>query len=241
MVTPARYLGQLCKHFAHRLPVTLAERHGRIEFASALCKLETSEDDTALILRLTGADEARSPAAGRGRAPLAAVRVPRAAGHTMDACRAGRFRRQVNEGRGGATNVRRTDHGRGPSRPPGAADAEAGGVACASSSTCMGMTESGRQGNSVYLRGWDDYERYSLKLTGSHTSGLGHAAFRARSPQALAAAGRGAAAIRAGDRLARGRARARARPTSSTIRTAICSRSITRPNGTRRPRRCARR
>ena len=29
----------------------------------------------------------------------------------------------------------------------------------------MGMTESGRKGDSVYLRGWDDYERYSLKLT----------------------------------------------------------------------------
>src|SRR5271170_3752014 len=50
----------------------------------------------------------------------------------------------------------------------------------------LGMTESGRAGDSVYLRGWDDYERYSLKLTGSKTSGLGHAAFRARSPQALA-------------------------------------------------------
>ncbi len=50
----------------------------------------------------------------------------------------------------------------------------------------LGMTESGRQGDSVYLRGWDDYERASLKLTGSKTSGLGHAAFRARSPQALA-------------------------------------------------------
>src|SRR3954467_4931793 len=49
----------------------------------------------------------------------------------------------------------------------------------------LGMTESGRQGDSVYLRAWDDYERYSLKLTGSTTSGLGHAAFRARSPQAL--------------------------------------------------------
>ena len=35
------------------------------------------------------------------------------------------------------------------------------------------------------LRGWDDYERYSLKLTASKTSGLGHAAFRTRSPQAL--------------------------------------------------------
>jgi catechol 2,3-dioxygenase len=49
----------------------------------------------------------------------------------------------------------------------------------------LGMTVSGTKGDSVYLRGWDDYERYSLKLTGSTTSGLGHAAFRARSPQAL--------------------------------------------------------
>ncbi len=40
----------------------------------------------------------------------------------------------------------------------------------------LGMTESGRAGDSVYLRGWDDYERYSLKLTGAtiesfHTHG----------------------------------------------------------------------
>jgi len=49
----------------------------------------------------------------------------------------------------------------------------------------LGMTESGRKGDSVYLRGWDDYERYSLKLTGAKTSGLGHAAFRTRSQQAL--------------------------------------------------------
>jgi catechol 2,3-dioxygenase len=49
----------------------------------------------------------------------------------------------------------------------------------------LGMTVSGTKGGSVYLRGWDDYERYSLKLTGSKTSGLGHAAFRARSEQAL--------------------------------------------------------
>jgi catechol 2,3-dioxygenase len=50
----------------------------------------------------------------------------------------------------------------------------------------LGMTESGRARDSVYLRAFDDYERYSLKLTASKTSGLGHAAFRARSPQALA-------------------------------------------------------
>src|SRR6202048_5269649 len=49
----------------------------------------------------------------------------------------------------------------------------------------LGMTESGRAGNSVYLRGWDDYERYSLKLTAADTSGMEHMALRARSPQAL--------------------------------------------------------
>ena len=49
----------------------------------------------------------------------------------------------------------------------------------------LGMTESGRQGDSVYLRGWDDYERHTLKLTASKTSGMAHMAFRARSPQAL--------------------------------------------------------
>ena len=49
----------------------------------------------------------------------------------------------------------------------------------------MGMTVSGERGDSVYLRGWDDYERYSLKLTASNTSGMEHMALRARSPQAL--------------------------------------------------------
>src|ERR1700677_3876527 len=49
----------------------------------------------------------------------------------------------------------------------------------------MGMTVSGRKEDSVYLRGWDDYERYSLKLTASKTSGMEHMALRARSPQAL--------------------------------------------------------
>jgi catechol 2,3-dioxygenase len=49
----------------------------------------------------------------------------------------------------------------------------------------MGMTECGRRGDSVFLRGWDDYEQFSLQLTAAKTSGLGHAAFRARSPQAL--------------------------------------------------------
>ena len=49
----------------------------------------------------------------------------------------------------------------------------------------LGMTESGRKGDSVYLRGWDDYEHHSLKLTASKTTGMGHMAFRARSKEAL--------------------------------------------------------
>ena len=48
-----------------------------------------------------------------------------------------------------------------------------------------GLTKSGEKGDSIYLRGFDDYERYSLKLTAAKTSGLGHAAYRCRSPQAL--------------------------------------------------------
>ena len=108
--------------------------------------------------------------------------------------------------------------------------------ACASLLTCMGMTESGRAGDSVYLRGWDDYERYSLKLTGSKTSGLGHAAFRARSPQALARR------VKAMNRAGAGSGGSRtnsvmARPISFAIRTGISWKSITRPNGIRRRRR----
>ena len=49
----------------------------------------------------------------------------------------------------------------------------------------MGMTESGREGDSVYLRAYDDYERHTLKLTASKLPGMGHVAYRARSPQAL--------------------------------------------------------
>ncbi len=49
----------------------------------------------------------------------------------------------------------------------------------------MGMTESGRRGSSVYLRGWDDYEHHTLKLTASDVAGMGHFAYRATSPEAL--------------------------------------------------------
>jgi catechol 2,3-dioxygenase len=49
----------------------------------------------------------------------------------------------------------------------------------------MGMNATAREGDSVYLRAYDDYQHHTLKLTASKSSGMGHMAFRARSPQAL--------------------------------------------------------
>ena len=48
-----------------------------------------------------------------------------------------------------------------------------------------GLTESGREGDSVFLRAFDDYEFATLKLTRHTTTGVGHIAYRASSPEAL--------------------------------------------------------
>ncbi len=48
-----------------------------------------------------------------------------------------------------------------------------------------GLTESGREGDSVYLRAFDDYEFHTLKLTASDTTGMGHVAYRTSSEAAL--------------------------------------------------------
>jgi catechol 2,3-dioxygenase len=50
----------------------------------------------------------------------------------------------------------------------------------------LGMEVSGERGDSVYLRGFGDYERASLKLTAAEQPGVGHIAYRTRSPEALA-------------------------------------------------------
>jgi catechol 2,3-dioxygenase len=50
----------------------------------------------------------------------------------------------------------------------------------------LGLTESGREGDSVYLRAFDDYEFHSLKLTASNTTGVAHIGYRASSEQGLA-------------------------------------------------------
>ena len=46
-----RYLSQLCKHFAHRLPVTLEDTTGSITFGMGICNLASSPD--TLVLRAT--------------------------------------------------------------------------------------------------------------------------------------------------------------------------------------------
>ncbi|MBO2450146.1 VOC family protein [Actinomadura barringtoniae] len=49
----------------------------------------------------------------------------------------------------------------------------------------MGLTENGSEGDSVYLRTWDDYEHHTLKLTAHTTSGIRRTGLRASSPEAL--------------------------------------------------------
>src|SRR5690625_7195569 len=50
----------------------------------------------------------------------------------------------------------------------------------------LAMREVERIGNSVYLRCWDEYENYSIKLTAADTNGVGRTMLRATSPEALA-------------------------------------------------------
>jgi catechol 2,3-dioxygenase len=49
----------------------------------------------------------------------------------------------------------------------------------------MGLTEVGAEGDSVYLRTWDDYEHHTLKLTAHSTSGIRRTALRTWSQEAL--------------------------------------------------------
>jgi catechol 2,3-dioxygenase len=49
----------------------------------------------------------------------------------------------------------------------------------------LGMEVEATEGGSVYLRGWGDYQRWTLKLTESHTSGMNEMALRAWDDEAL--------------------------------------------------------
>jgi len=50
----------------------------------------------------------------------------------------------------------------------------------------LGMNETGRAGDSIYLHAWDDYEQFTVKVTGSASSGIGRTWVRAAGPGALA-------------------------------------------------------
>ena len=49
----------------------------------------------------------------------------------------------------------------------------------------IGLQENGRQGDSVYLRAWGDYENSTLKLTASKAPGVGHFALRTADSETL--------------------------------------------------------
>ena len=50
----------------------------------------------------------------------------------------------------------------------------------------LGMSEVAREGDRVWLRTWDDYERFTVCVVGGPTSGIGRTWMRAASPEALA-------------------------------------------------------
>jgi hypothetical protein len=53
----SRYLQQLCKHFAHKRPVTFTPEQGQITLGAGECRL--AAEDGALKLALEAADEAQ--------------------------------------------------------------------------------------------------------------------------------------------------------------------------------------
>ena len=84
-----------------------------------------------------------------------------------------------------------------------------------------GLKLSALDGDSAYLRAWDDYEFHSLKLTRSDTTGVAHIAYRAASsPEALERRVAGDRGLGLQDpRLDRGRPRPRPRlPLRGSVR-----------------------
>jgi catechol 2,3-dioxygenase len=63
----------------------------------------------------------------------------------------------------------------------------------------FGMEIEHREGQSVFLRGWGEYQPYGLKLTEAKLPGLGHIAIRAWSPEALQRRVQGIEAVSLGD------------------------------------------
>lgn len=49
--TPARYISRLCKHFAHKIPVSFDEQQGRIEFTSGIALLQADAQGLTLSVQ----------------------------------------------------------------------------------------------------------------------------------------------------------------------------------------------
>lgn len=58
----SRYLQQLCKHFAHKIPVTFDPTFGRIEFPTG--RVDLSADAVGLTIRVTPASEEKTEELG---------------------------------------------------------------------------------------------------------------------------------------------------------------------------------
>ncbi|HTQ91607.1 MAG TPA: VOC family protein, partial [Streptosporangiaceae bacterium] len=89
-----------------------------------------------------------------------------------------------------------TDSGAAATRPPLHEVAHLGHIELLTPRFCeslrffvdvLGLTETCRYGNSVYLRTWDDYEHHTVKLTAHETSGIRRVGLRASSQAALEA------------------------------------------------------
>ncbi len=63
----------------------------------------------------------------------------------------------------------------------------------------LGLEESGREGHSIYMRGWGEWSFHSLQLTEAEDAGVAHTAWRAVSPEALVEAVRRLEAAGAGE------------------------------------------
>ena len=102
----------------------------------------------------------------------------------------------------------------------------------------LGMEIEAREGQSVFLRGWGDYQRYCLKLTESDTSGMAHMALRPGAPRRSSAASPRSRRRGSGWGGARATS-ATARPIAAPTRTATSSSCSTRSSATaRRPSSC---
>jgi hypothetical protein len=55
--TPARYISRLCKHFAHKIPVSFDEQQGRIEFSSGTSLLQADAQGLTLRVESSGQED----------------------------------------------------------------------------------------------------------------------------------------------------------------------------------------